>query len=72
MNVLGASAKNQIDFQFAEPVMPVEPEFETNIYLESVLPSEASLPHSFQSVNPKLVQGETILGFRVLPKNPLS
>lgn len=71
MNVLGASASNQTDFQLVQGTMPIEPQFEQNIYLESVLPSDADMPFSFQAANPKIIRGETIDGFLKLPSNPL-
>jgi len=71
MNVLGATANNQTEFQLVQGTMPVEPEFETNIYLESVLPSDANMPFSLQTANPKILRGETIDGFLKLPENPL-
>lgn len=71
MNVLGARAINETDFQPVQGTMPIEPQFETNIYLESVLPSQADQPFSFQAANPKIVRGETIEGFIPLPANPL-
>ncbi len=71
MNVLGASANNQTQFQPVQGTMPIEPQFETNIYLDSVLPSDANMPFSFQAANPKILRGETIDGFLKLPENPL-
>jgi|TARA_R100001086_G_scaffold186272_1_gene104393 hypothetical protein len=71
MNVLGASSSKQGDFMPVEGTMFVQPEFEQNIYLESVLPSEADQPFSFQAANPKIIRGQTIDGFLKLPSNPL-
>lgn len=72
MNITGASANNQTEFQPVQGTMPIDPpEFETNIYLESVLPSDADMPFSFQGANPKILRGETIDGFLKLPENPL-
>jgi len=72
MNVLGATANNnQAQFQPVEGTVGIEPEYETNIYLDSVLPSDASLPFSFQPFNPKIIRGETINGFLALAPNPL-
>ena len=71
MNVLGASANNQTQFQPVEGTVGIQPEYETNLYLESVLPSDANMPFSFQAANPKLIRGETIDGFLKIPSNPL-
>lgn len=72
MNVLGANAtNNQTQFQPVQGTMPIEPQYETNLYLESVLPSDANMPFSFQTANPKILRGETIDGFLKLPENPL-
>lgn len=71
MNVLGATANNQSDFQPVEGTIGIEPTYETNIYLESVLPSDATIPFSFQPFNPKIIRGDTIDGFLKLPPNPL-
>lgn len=71
MNVLGGYASNQTGFEPVAGTMPIEPQFETNIYLESVLPSDANMPFSLQTVNPKIIRGETIDGFLKLPPNPL-
>ena len=72
MNVLGASANNQTQFQPVEGTVGIEPEYETNLYLESVLPSDANMPYSFQGANPKIIRGETIDGFLKLSPNPLT
>lgn len=72
MNVLGASANNQTQFQPVEGTVGIEPQYEQNIYLESVLPSDANMPYSFQGANPKIIRGETIDGFLKLPPNPLT
>lgn len=71
MNITGASANNQTTFSPVEGTVPLEPQFETNIYLESVLPSDANMPFSFTAANPKIIRGETIDGFIPLPPNPL-
>lgn len=71
MNITGASASNQTDFQPVQGTMPIQPQYETNIYLESVLPSDANMPFSVQTANPKIMRGETIDGFLKLPPNPL-
>jgi len=71
MNITGASANNQTDYQPVQGTMPIEPLYETNLYLESVLPSDANMPFSFQAANPKLIRGETIDGFLKIPSNPL-
>jgi len=72
MNLSGASAVNQQDFKPLATTMPVELEFETNIYLESVLPNDANQPFSFQGGNPKILPAaQTIDGFRLLVPNPL-
>jgi len=72
MNVLGASANNQTQFQAIEGTVGIEPLFETNIYLESVLPSDANMPFSFQGGNPKTLKPETTInGFVKIPSNPL-
>jgi len=68
---MGASANNQTEFQPVQGTMPIEPEFETNIYLESVLPNDANMPFSLKAANPKIIRGETIDGFLKLPENPL-
>jgi len=71
MNIAGASANNQTSFQAVDGTVGIQPEYEQNIYLESVLPSDASLPFSFQPFNPKIIRGDTIDGFLKLPSNPL-
>lgn len=72
MNVLGATASNTLaDFEPVQGTMTLEPQFETNLYLESVLPSQADQPFSFQSANPKIITGKTINGFIPLPPNLL-
>ena len=71
MNITGASASNQTDFQPVQGTMPIQPQYETNIYLESVLPSDANMPFSVQTANPKIMRGETIDGFLKLPPNTL-
>jgi len=71
MNVLGSSANNQASFQPIEGTIGIQPEYEQNIYLESVLPSDANMPFSPQAANPKIVRGDTIDGFLKLPRNPL-
>jgi hypothetical protein len=72
MNITGASASNQTDFNLIQGSMPIEPQFETNIYLESVLPSDANMPHSFQAANQKILKPETTInGFVKLMPNPL-
>jgi hypothetical protein len=71
MNITGATANNQANFQPVEGTVSIQPEFEQNLYLESVLPSEADVPFSFQALNPKILRGETIDGFLKLPENPL-
>ena len=71
MNVLGSHASKQATFSPVEGTIGIEPEYEQNIYLESVLPSDANMPFSFQAANPKIIRGETIDGFLKLPSNPL-
>lgn len=72
MNVLGAYASDkQAQFQPVQGTVSIQPEYEQNIYLESVLPSDADQPFSFQAANPKIIRGETIDGFLKLPSNPL-
>ena len=71
MNVLGASANNQTEFQPVEGTIGIEPQYETNIYLESVLPRDVIRPHSMLTLNPKRDVGVTIEGFIPLPPNPL-
>ena len=72
MNITGSRAVNQTDFQPVQGTMPIEPQFETNIYLESVLPSDANMPYSFQAANPKILKPDTTIdGFVKLPENPL-
>ncbi len=72
MNILGASAtNNQTQFQPVEGTVGIEPQYEQNIYLESVLPSDANMPFSFKAANPKILRGETIDGFLVQSPNPL-
>jgi len=73
MNITGASANNQAQFSPVEGTIPLEPQFETNIYLESVLPSDANMPFSFKSANPKILKPDTTIdGFLKLPPNPLT
>jgi len=72
MNLSGARAVNQEDFKPLATTMPLEFEFETNIYLESVLPNDANQPFSFQGGNPKILpEAKTVDGFRLLFPNPL-
>jgi hypothetical protein len=71
MNITGASANNQAKFKPVEGFDPIEPQYEENIYLDSVLPSEADIPFSFKAFNPKIIRGDTIDGFLKLPANPL-
>lgn len=71
MNVLGSYSSNKAEFQPVEGTISIQPEYEQNIYLESVLPSDADVPFSFQAANPKIIRGETIDGFLKLPSNPL-
>jgi len=72
MNITGASANNQTQFQPVEGTVGIQPEYETNIYLESVLPSDANMPFSFQGANPKILKPDTTInGFVKLPENPL-
>ena len=72
MNVLGATAtNNEATFQPIEGATPIQPQFETNLYLESVAPTEAAKPFSLQATNPKIIRGESIDGFIPLLPNPL-
>jgi len=72
MNITGSRASNKAEFQPVEGTIGIQPEYEQNIYLESVLPSEADMPFSLQTGNPKILKPETTIdGFLKLPSNPL-
>jgi len=71
MDLFGASPSNQVDFSPVQGAMPIQPTYETNIYLESVLASDANMPFSFTAANPKIPVGKTIDGFIPLLPNPL-
>lgn len=71
MDLFGASPSNQTDFKPQAGTVGIQPTYETNIYLESVLPSDVNMPFSFKAGNPKVAVGKTIDGFIPLLPNPL-